>query len=58
MTKEELKDYFTPKAELVTKLPNAKDVDDLTQAILDNDNGTYSVYRMLKGSWKLEYTIL
>ena len=47
----ELERYFTPKGSLVKKLPNPKDVKDLSEAFIKNKNGTYNYYKMMGGNW-------
>lgn len=48
---EELKRYFAPKIEIVSVLPNPKSVEDNKKVLLQNDDGTYTEYTLIKGYW-------
>ena len=49
---EQLRQYFAPVAEVLTELPTAAEIKDLSEVILKQSDGTYDKYQMVEGSWK------
>lgn len=49
---EQLRDYFAPVSEVVKALPEAASVNDLTEVILKQSDGTYDKYQLVEGNWK------
>jgi hypothetical protein len=45
-----LKDYFQPKTEIAHKLPNIKEVDDMTE-ITYTDNSKKVIAKAINGNW-------
>jgi hypothetical protein len=52
---EELKEKFSARPEIVTKLPDAKDVGDFKNVLIE-EGGVYKEYRLINGEWKLKIT--
>ena len=50
-SQNEISKYFHPKAQVVDILPNPKQSSDLAEILLDNKDGTFTKYQMVKGSW-------
>lgn len=51
---EELKEYFAPKPETVTALPDKNTVPDYAMVIIKGSN---KLYIMVNGEWKLVSTL-
>jgi len=45
--------YLHPASKVVTSLPNAKEVKDMTIVFKRNSDGTYNQYQMVEGNWIL-----
>jgi hypothetical protein len=43
--------YFHPKSLIVDKKPDPKSVQDLTEILIENTDGTYNSYKMIAGKW-------
>jgi hypothetical protein len=48
---EELRNYFSPKQEIVKVLPDPKTVSDFKTVYIKQSDGTYKQYKMLNGTW-------
>ena len=53
----EIDRYFSPKSQIVDKLPDPKSVRDFTKVYVRQSDGSYKVYEMLEGNFKLKYTV-
>ena len=49
-TIEELKQYFQSKEEIVTKLPDKKNIEEGKLFLLKKDN-TFTEYKLIEGEW-------
>lgn len=55
-TIENLRNYYAPKPDVVTKLPDPKSCVDGQQAVLKDDT-TYTLYILVGGAWKKVATL-
>jgi len=54
-SQQEISKYFNPKSEIVTKLPEK--ANDLSEKLIKNSDGTFTVYQMVEGNWMVKGTL-
>jgi len=54
-SQQEISKYFNARSEIVTKLPEK--ANDLSEKLIKNSDGTFTVYQMVEGNWMVKATL-
>lgn len=49
---QQFREYFAPKPEIVTSLPNPRGIENFKEVFIKQSDGTYNLYKMINGRWE------